>query len=811
MSKRLGYQSLQVLSLLAVCNASLLAQTADSDQLEGTPVFAKFNGRIAVSALSTAYHNPFDLPGTEICDDGVDNSGNGVIDYGMGEENNKIDPDCLGNLPQQDILLKMPFAAYQSVNGAATAFHTGTDRNLDGVSELLLDSTGEGGLKHSYVRSGGSNSYDRIRVRALILPGAASDAGGPIAIRIQGEDAAMPGASYYTRVTPDADVAIMLDNGDGTVTELASAGTWSNGASVSIPEYDGNTFTCYQVTMEADGSAISATIDEISDCETVLYDSVANRLQASRSVTLEATDTTLTEGYFGLRSFHDNSTPGGPDNIGAQLTDCSVLDLHIADPREQRDNDAPRIVMFTGAFGHDFRDFFDYSLDPSPSRKSRLFNRVNGAVSEQFMSNYFRSMGFVVDEVPFSAMSSGLITPEEVNETYELWYFSGAGGSSATRGFMRDVTIPIIFGEHVAGENAWGGAYSTPNRKNNGNEQAIDCRVQEPPDRGPCSGDWTVASAEDMKNCQGLSHLRVFNEGLFGAPEHPIIRGLADENGNIPVMDARRFNSNLSYLQPPEGFKTISGTDLLTVAQNLELREWGYGIPETQMAGWPPAGAEDGTGWALAGFANPCDLNGPSLLEKSIEFTADDEGTPAKGHTSIMAIEAGTPRVIRNDLTEDCVAPCEWESRAAFLWPSDRNYQYATPEALVIYRRTLLWVLNLLDSPNRSSTLFRRGDSDVSGSVDLTDAVFTLNALFQGGPAPSCRDAADSNDDESLDLTDGVFTLNRLFQGGPPIPAPVNIGFQGCGLDFTPRFQAGEIANPDMILSCDAYDICGAN
>jgi len=805
---RVGYQSLQILALLAMCSTPLLAGvTEDSAQFDGPRVFAKFNGRVAVSALSTSYANPFDLPGTEICDDGIDNNENGSADYGHGQENNKIDPDCLINLPTQDILLRMPFAAVQTVNGAAAAFHTGTDRNLDGVSELLLDSSGEGGLKHSYLRSGGDNSYDRIRVRALILPGAATDAGGPIAIRIQ-EDT---GESYYVRTTPDADVAIMKDNGDGTSTELASAGSWASGAAVNIPEADGNTFTCYQVTFEADGNALSAVIDEIGNCGTQLFESVANRLIPRNTVTLNATDDSLSEGFFGLRSFHDNTVPGGPDTKGAELTDCSVVDLHIEDPREQRDFDAPKIFMFTGSFGHDFRDFFDYSVDPSPSRKSRLWNRANGPVSEQFMSNYFRSMGFVVDEVPFSGMSSGLVTPEEVNAEYRLWYFSGAGGSSSTRGFMRDITIPIIFGEHVAGENSWGGAYSTPARKNNGNEQAIDCRLQEPPDRGPCSGDWTIDTAEDKKNCQGLSHLRVFPAELFGAPEHPIIRGLADENGNIPVMDARRMNANLGYKQPPDGFKTISGTDMMSVAQNLEAREWGYGIPETQMAGWPPAGAEDGTGWALAGFANPCDPNGPSLLESNIQFTADKEGTPAKGHTSVMAVEAGTPRVIRSDLTEDCIAPCEWNSRVAFLWPSDRNYHYATPEALVIYRRTLLWVLGLLNSPNRSSTLFRRGDSDASGDVDLTDAVYSLNALFQGGPEPSCRDAADANDDEQLDLTDAVYTLNRLFQGGPAIPAPVNIGFQGCGLDFTPSERAGEVGNPDLILSCVAYDACGAN
>jgi hypothetical protein len=75
---------------------------------------------------------------------------------------------------------------------------------------------------------------------------------------------------------------------------------------------------------------------------------------------------------------------------------------------------------------------------------------------------------------------------------------------------------------------------------------------------------------------------------------------------------------------------------------------------------------------------------------------------------------------------------------------------------------------------------FRRGDSNSDRQVNLADAVFTLGALFKGGPQPHCLDAADANDDESFDITDAVFTLNFLFQGGSPLPEP---GFDGCGPD----------------------------
>lgn len=67
---------------------------------------------------------------------------------------------------------------------------------------------------------------------------------------------------------------------------------------------------------------------------------------------------------------------------------------------------------------------------------------------------------------------------------------------------------------------------------------------------------------------------------------------------------------------------------------------------------------------------------------------------------------------------------------------------------------------------------FLRGDADDDQEVNLTDAVFCLGYLFQGGKTPPCLDAADSNDDGRVDIADPVTTLSFLFLGGP-IPPPV--------------------------------------
>ncbi len=79
---------------------------------------------------------------------------------------------------------------------------------------------------------------------------------------------------------------------------------------------------------------------------------------------------------------------------------------------------------------------------------------------------------------------------------------------------------------------------------------------------------------------------------------------------------------------------------------------------------------------------------------------------------------------------------------------------------------------------------FHRSDADGSGRLDITDAVFTLNYLFAGGPAPGCLDAADSDDDGELIITDPIFTLTFLFLGGEAPPDPGSTR-SACGPDPT--------------------------
>jgi hypothetical protein len=86
---------------------------------------------------------------------------------------------------------------------------------------------------------------------------------------------------------------------------------------------------------------------------------------------------------------------------------------------------------------------------------------------------------------------------------------------------------------------------------------------------------------------------------------------------------------------------------------------------------------------------------------------------------------------------------------------------------------------------------FRRGDADVNGAVNITDAVRILNVLFLGIGTITCDDAADSDDNGAVNITDAVRILNVLFLGIGTIGPP---GADACGPDPT-----------DDAISCADY------
>jgi len=91
-------------------------------------------------------------------------------------------------------------------------------------------------------------------------------------------------------------------------------------------------------------------------------------------------------------------------------------------------------------------------------------------------------------------------------------------------------------------------------------------------------------------------------------------------------------------------------------------------------------------------------------------------------------------------------------------------------------------VLMFAQAASAQAVPFVRGDANQDESTDLSDGISVLLYLFQsGGLGLTCLDTADSDDSGELDITDAIYLFNHLFLGGPALPPPV-----ACGEDPTP-------------------------
>lgn len=60
------------------------------------------------------------------------------------------------------------------------------------------------------------------------------------------------------------------------------------------------------------------------------------------------------------------------------------------------------------------------------------------------------------------------------------------------------------------------------------------------------------------------------------------------------------------------------------------------------------------------------------------------------------------------------------------------------------------------------------GDVNDDGNVNVGDAVYLINWIFRGGPAPASLNAADANNDGANNVGDAVYLVNYIFRSGPP-------------------------------------------
>ncbi len=62
---------------------------------------------------------------------------------------------------------------------------------------------------------------------------------------------------------------------------------------------------------------------------------------------------------------------------------------------------------------------------------------------------------------------------------------------------------------------------------------------------------------------------------------------------------------------------------------------------------------------------------------------------------------------------------------------------------------------------------YKNGDANRDATLNVGDAVFVVNYIFKGGPAPNPLLAGDANCDRTVNIGDAVYVINYIFKSGP--------------------------------------------
>lgn len=65
------------------------------------------------------------------------------------------------------------------------------------------------------------------------------------------------------------------------------------------------------------------------------------------------------------------------------------------------------------------------------------------------------------------------------------------------------------------------------------------------------------------------------------------------------------------------------------------------------------------------------------------------------------------------------------------------------------------------------SCCLKAGDANGDNDANIGDAVYLINYVFKGGPAPHCLPEGDANCDGGVNVGDAVYIISYVFKGGP--------------------------------------------
>ena len=90
-----------------------------------------------------------------------------------------------------------------------------------------------------------------------------------------------------------------------------------------------------------------------------------------------------------------------------------------------------------------------------------------------------------------------------------------------------------------------------------------------------------------------------------------------------------------------------------------------------------------------------------------------------------------------------------------------KAYYFSRPLSALRSRQLFGWAID-------DAIEYRWGDADNSNRVNLSDAVYIIRYVFQGGSAPVNLNAADANADGSANVSDAIYLISYIFSGGNP-------------------------------------------
>jgi hypothetical protein len=208
---------------------------------------------------------------------------------------------------------------------------------------------------------------------------------------------------------------------------------------------------------------------------------------------------------------------------------------------------------------------------------------------------------------------------------------------------------------------------------------------------------------------------------------------------------------------------------------------------DSQVLGWSASGT-------LAAGRNTLDLvgfnsYGDVVDSTSFEVTVVTPGPPAVDSISPSSVVAGETVIIQGSRFRQGLKVLFGDLEAGSVVFDSSRVEAVVPSGLALGDVSVV-VQNpdgMRSEPRPLRVVaekrsFVRGDADLSGVLNLTDAIITLRYLFQGGLAPTCLESADTNDDGAINLTDPLVALRFLFQGQASPSAP----YPEVGQDPTP-------------------------